>query len=199
MYLIFDTETNGLPQNWKAAPSANNNWPRIVSLSWQLYNLNEEKISEQDFIIRPVDFNIPPEATKVHGITEEIAWDKGVPLKIALVEFQEALLCSEVIIAHNIAFDRAVVLSEYLRRGFFKDKNISTGFPGKKEYCTMQASTDLCKIPHKNGHGYKWPQLQELYYHLFERKFANAHNSLADVQACAECYFSLQKTENIYR
>ena len=32
MYLIFDTETTGLPKNWKAPLTDFDNWPRMVQL-----------------------------------------------------------------------------------------------------------------------------------------------------------------------
>jgi hypothetical protein len=31
MYLFFDTETTGLPKNWKAPVTDLNNWPRMNS------------------------------------------------------------------------------------------------------------------------------------------------------------------------
>jgi len=34
MYLFFDTETTGLPKNWKAPIEDLNNWPRLVQLAW---------------------------------------------------------------------------------------------------------------------------------------------------------------------
>ena len=38
MYLIFDTETTGLPLNWKAPLTDFNNWPRMVQLAWQIHD-----------------------------------------------------------------------------------------------------------------------------------------------------------------
>jgi tetratricopeptide (TPR) repeat protein len=52
----------------------------------------------------------------------------------------------------------------------------------------MNASTDFCKIP--GPYGYKWPNLEELYYKLFQGNF-NAHNALDDLRACAKCFWKL--------
>ena len=38
MFLTFDTETTGLPKNFKADVSDSENWPRLVQLAWQLNN-----------------------------------------------------------------------------------------------------------------------------------------------------------------
>ena len=39
MYLIFDTETTGLPKNYNAPITDTDNWPRLVQLAWQLHDL----------------------------------------------------------------------------------------------------------------------------------------------------------------
>ena len=38
MYLIFDTETTGLPKRWDAPITDTNNWPRCVQIAWQLHD-----------------------------------------------------------------------------------------------------------------------------------------------------------------
>jgi hypothetical protein len=40
MYLFFDTETTGLPKNWKAPVTDLNNWPRLVQLAFLLFDNN---------------------------------------------------------------------------------------------------------------------------------------------------------------
>ncbi|PJB57251.1 MAG: 3'-5' exonuclease, partial [Bacteroidetes bacterium CG_4_9_14_3_um_filter_41_19] len=36
MFLIFDTETTGLPQRYDAPLTDFDNWPRMIQLAWQL-------------------------------------------------------------------------------------------------------------------------------------------------------------------
>lgn len=60
-----------------------------------------------------------------------------------------------------------------------------------RQICTMNESTDLCKIP--GPYGYKWPKLEELHKHLFGKTFDNAHDALADVRATARCLFELRR------
>ena len=38
MFLIFDTETTGLPKDFSAPISDTQNWPRCIQLAWQLHN-----------------------------------------------------------------------------------------------------------------------------------------------------------------
>lgn len=34
VYLFFDTETTGIPRNWRAPVTDLTNWPRIVQVAW---------------------------------------------------------------------------------------------------------------------------------------------------------------------
>ena len=42
MFLIFDTETIGLPKNYNAPYSDLANWPRMVQLAWQIHSATGE-------------------------------------------------------------------------------------------------------------------------------------------------------------
>ena len=59
MFLIFDTETTGLPKRWDAPISDTNNWPRIVQLAWQLQDDTGVLISNKSYLIKPKYFYIP--------------------------------------------------------------------------------------------------------------------------------------------
>ena len=95
------------------------------------------------------------------------------------------MAASDYLIAHNINFDKNVISAEFIR---YQVK------PRSKliKLCTMQESTDYCKIKNKWG-GYKWPSLIELHNHLFGEDFDGAHDALADVKACAKSFFELKK------
>ena len=69
MYLIFDTETTGLPRRWDAPLTDSDNWPRAVQIAWQLHDEWGELIEHQDFLIKPDGFDVPYDAEKVHGIS----------------------------------------------------------------------------------------------------------------------------------
>ena len=69
MYLVFDTETTGLPSNWNAPITDVNNWPRCVQIAWQLHDELGELVEQKDFLIKPDGFDIPYEAEKIHDIS----------------------------------------------------------------------------------------------------------------------------------
>ena len=105
MYLIFDTETTGLPQNFNAPLSDSDNWPRMVQIAWQLHDENGKLIENQDYIIKPEGYDIPFNATRIHGISTKMAQEQGRDLQEVLEEFTEVLKKTKVVAGHNIDFD----------------------------------------------------------------------------------------------
>lgn len=185
MYLFFDTETTGLPQNYNAPIDDLNNWPRLVQLAWSVYNENGEKIDSSSFIIKPEGFEIPEQASNVHGITTDKALTEGNLLQDVLNKFSQALEKAKIIIAHNMSFDEKIMGAEFLRTG------IRHSLFDTIRVCTKEESTNYCQIP--GNYGYKWPRLSELHIKLFGEDFEGAHDALTDVEACARCFFELAK------
>lgn len=185
MQLFFDTETTGLPSRRNAPATDYHSWPRMVQLAWLMTDEHGYELSSAEHIIRPAGFVIPPEATKIHGITTDVALDRGTELATVLDEFQEALYEASTVLAHNMSFDERVVGSEFIRAG---RRNL---IEGKKRVCTMKSSTRYCGLPGR--HGYKWPTLTELHMHLFGESFEDEHHALADVRACVRCYQELKR------
>lgn len=189
MYLFFDTETTGLPKDWKAPVTDLNNWPRLVQLAYLYYDNQGNKISEGDYIIKPNGFTIPVESSNIHGITTEIAISKGVDLQNVLTHFQGLINEAKTLVAHNMSFDEKIVGSEFLRNGF------QNAIPVKPKICTMQSTTNFCKI--EGYYGYKWPKLSELHYKLFGYEFEEAHNAMVDINATAKCFWELKRLGKI--
>ena len=185
MYLFFDTETTGLPRNYKAPATDVNNWPRLVQIAWILTDKNGKRIETDNFIIKPENFTIPVEASNVHGITTEQAMREGVDLTKVLKQFNSLVDEAQYIVAHNISFDEKIIRAEFYR------KNIKTNFKQKAQICTMLASTDYCKI--RGQYGYKWPRLSELHYKLFGEDFEGAHDAFADIDATERCFWEMKK------
>ncbi len=78
MYLIFDTETTGLPKRWDAPLTDTDNWPRCIQIAWQLHDEMGRVVEHQDYLVKPEGFNIPYDAEKVHGISTELALKRGL-------------------------------------------------------------------------------------------------------------------------
>ena len=147
-----------MPKYWKAPISKLDNWPRLVQIAWKVYDNTGRLIVSKSEIIKPQNFEIPYEASKVHGITTDLANDIGNDINDVLENFMNQVNQSNTIIAHNLSFDEKVIASELYRL------NILNPFSNKEKICTMEKSTNICKI--EGNYGYKWPKLQELYYHL---------------------------------
>ncbi|MFH1559029.1 MAG: 3'-5' exonuclease [Patescibacteria group bacterium] len=193
MYLFFDTETNGLPKSWNAHVHDLDNWPRMIQLAWAHYDENKNKLAEHCYIIKPEGFEIGEETAKINRITQERAEKEGVPLKYALGMFAMTVKQSKFLVAHNVSFDKAVIGSEFIRSGM---EEFYEAIKDIEKICTMNSSTDFCKIP--GSHGYKWPKLEELYEKLFNAEVDdNLHDALIDVRVMVECFFELKKLKVI--
>jgi DNA polymerase III subunit epsilon len=187
MYLFFDTETVGLPRNWKAPVTDLSNWPRLVQLAYLVYDEKGNLLSAKNSIIRPDGFTIPKDASEIHGITTEIAKARGVPLLSVLSDFKTQVTNSKYLVAHNIKFDEMIVGAEFLRC------NLANAIARKKRICTMEVGTDFCRIIGR--YGYKWPSLSELHYKLFREGFDEAHNAAVDIQITAKCFWELMRVD----
>lgn len=185
MYIIFDTETTGLPRNYDAPMEDLDNWPRLVQLAWQLHDAKGNLISNNNFIVKPEGFTIPYNAEKVHGISTERAIKEGHALNKVLQVFHEDVAKAKYLVGHNIGFDINVVGAEFLR------KEIPMQLREMAELDTKDLATDFCAIPGGKGGKFKWPTLTELHHKLFGNGFADAHDAAYDVDATAKCFFGL--------
>ncbi|MEP0986952.1 DNA polymerase III subunit alpha [Ekhidna sp.] len=187
MYLIFDTETTGLPHNKSAPVEELDNWPRLVQIAWQLHDQTGKLISTGNHIINPEGFTIPFNAEKIHGISTKRAQEVGEDLSEVLDIFSEDVKRAEVLVGHNIEFDNKIIGAEYLRKQkenlFANAKNIDTALD-TKEFCQLQGGI---------GGRLKSPKLVELYEKLFGEPFADAHDAAYDVDATAKAFFECLK------
>ena len=190
MYLIFDTETTGLPRDYNAPVTDLDNWPRVVQLSWQLHAANGKLLSQHDYIIQPEGFTIPFNAEKVHGISTQRAQEEGLPLAEVLTAFRQDLARTQTVVGHNVDFDINITAAEFIRAGLCQSGDDNPVLQSPK-IDTKDASTDFCRIPGGRGGKYKWPTLSELHEKLFGVRFDGAHNSAYDVDATARCFFGL--------
>lgn len=184
MFLIFDTETTGLPKRWDAPLSDSDNWPHMVQIAWQIHDADGTFIKNENYIITPDGYEIPYGAEKIHGISTEKAKALGKDLNEVVKIFAADVANSTFVIGHNIDFDINIVGAECHRIG------MDTLFGNVKIIDTMKESTDYCKIPGR-GASYKFPKLEELHKVLFGDSFIEAHNASADVNATARCFLEL--------
>jgi len=195
--LVFDTETTGLPVDQNAPLTDSAKWPYIIQLSFMVFDTDTKEILEySDHIIRLADsVYISPESIAIHQITRQRSQTDGIPIQQALANLAENMRDTDIIVAHNINFDKRMLIVEFHRnniKNFLYHNNLPI-----LEYCTMQRTTALCKLPaydKKTGElykSYKWPTLAEIHEHLFGNKPRGTHNAIADVMICLRCYIML--------
>lgn len=187
--MIFDTETTGLPVDFKAPPTDLDNWPRIIQIAYMVFD--SSKTIKKPFLrvstlVKPEGFEIPPDAQEIHGITTEIAEREGEPLEDVLNQFLTDYEGVNVLVAHNIDFDYPVLAAEMIRKGL-RSKNRA------RRICTKKETINFCAIPSPKFKGYKWPKLQELHEVLFGETFEGDHDAMVDTRACARCFWELVK------
>ena len=157
-------------------------------MSWKIGD------KEGDFIIRPEGFTIPDEAAKVHGITTEKALAEGIPYKDAFLKFFADVQTADTLCAHNAAFDKSVIIAEYVRMtNTNRAAKFAQYFNSKPLIDMMQLTVDFVGARFKDGKPGKFPRLEELYAKLFNGESFPAHNSMEDVRALAKCYFECKK------
>lgn len=184
--LLFDTETTG-KWDFKADFDAEHQ-PHLVQLAYRLIELETGKVFQtHSTLIQPAYFDeIEDGAQAVHGISIEDCRRFGVHPDSALVDFSFALTASDVVMAHNFAFDSKIIDRTHVMA-------VSQPLFGKDypHYCTMHNTTQMCQLPKARGYGYKWPKLVELHIHLFGKPFEGAHDALVDVLAMERCVLEL--------
>ncbi|CAL2106814.1 DNA polymerase III subunit alpha [Tenacibaculum sp. 190524A02b] len=186
MYLIFDTETTGLPKSWNAPITDTDNWPRAIQIAWQLHDEMGNVIEHNDFLIKPEGFNIPYDAERIHGISTDLAIEQGIELDEGLTLFNEALQKAKFVVGQNVGFDVNIMGCEFHRLGV---ENNLTELP-VLDTCT-EHTAKMCQIPGGRGGKFKLPTLTELHNHLFGTGFGEAHNATADVEATTRCFLEL--------
>lgn len=194
--LFIDTETTGLPLNNNLPYTDLKNWPYLVQVALIIEDDNYGILAKRNIILKPDGYTIPESATKIHGISNEIAVKNGEDRDKVISFLDLALYKSDIIIGHNVSFDLNVIKSEIIRI-----KGIENALFKKKKHIvidTMKMGRNICKIPNLSFHTRlslpnKYPKLDELYYKLFNKHFNNQHDAMADVQATYDCYYELKR------
>ncbi|NVO67730.1 3'-5' exonuclease [Methanofollis tationis] len=174
--LVIDTETTGRFVSGRPPP-------RLVEVAWVLCDGCGSLLAECAMVVVPAGFCIPRSAVEVHGITTMEARREGVALLDALAALAHAAARADLVVAHNLAYDRRVIAGECELAGC---ADPLASLPG---WCTMEGSAAFCGI--RRGGGYKWPTLAELHQALFGCPYEGAHRALEDARACARCFFAL--------
>lgn len=179
MYLIYDTETNGLHGTEPHLPAVINQ-PRLTQLGFILLDNKFREVTRYNQLIYPDGWTIPNYLFFIeNGHSTQRCFDFGVPVHEALTRFRDAVDCCKFTVAHNAAFDYRVIVGELIRAKV-------TPAHKPQHLCSMVLTTEFVNLP-----GKKKPKLIELYRHLFNEDFDGAHDAMADVEALTMCFIEL--------
>jgi DNA polymerase III epsilon subunit-like protein len=199
--LIFDTETTGLPESRDASVLSTHMWPYIVQLAYILYDTNTNSIIEYNDSLIKIHKNvyITPDSIAVHNITKDMCNKNGIDIKEALNKFNDVLFQADILIGHNLQFDKNILLVEFLRNKIMHNFN-SRNIP-KQSFCTMENGISICNLTYKTRNGNilpKYPKLLELFKHFFNETPEGLHNAMTDVIVTLRCYYKMQFNMDIF-
>lgn len=201
--LLLDTETNGLPKNRYAPAAQWDMWPAILQLSWAVYRVDGRTMMPESK--RDIGVALHPSiawdagAAAVHEISEAEA-RRGTSAAVALGELAAALRSVDVVVAHNLSFDKPVIrAAAYAEADRGGSAELRAIWPaGIGEFCTMQSSRDLVRIPSPSPEArnpYKVPRLGELYEwlygHVYDISGGTMHTARSDTHCLAHCLMML--------
>jgi DNA polymerase III epsilon subunit-like protein len=192
--LVFDTETTGLPIGRNPSIMDVHKWPHIVQISYILFDtVTKQIVTMRDDLIKiPLEVEITPGSEAIHHISREMCDANGIYIKDALNYFNKALGLADVIVGHNISFDKQVIMVECRRSNIYQ--KFTTNGVRKEEYCTMKKGAAICEIVKTSADGntyFKYPTLTELHQKLFDYKPEGTHDALVDVLICLRCYVKI--------
>lgn len=182
--LFFDTETTGFKRE--------DFTPEIVQIAAILQDEDTRRVLASINLIVTPNGIIPDEVASIHGITTELARQYGFDQHAAESLFFQLVERCDRVVAHNIDFDLEMVRDNWPQTAQLIEE--------KQMYCTMREATPILKLPKKEGSSYhddkypdfKAPRLAEAHQVLCGAGFANAHDAMADTEACRDVYFAIQ-------
>lgn len=195
LILAYDTETTGLVRGTDYTNPTN---PYLAAVAAILYDTEAHRvISSFNAAILPEGWTMPEEAFAVNGLSDEYLTNVGIPAQIAIPTFLAIATKAELLVAHNVEFDRKVIAAALWRHQINEEPENTS--PALVEhwlriptFCTMKESKSAVGALTTNGR-LKAPKLTEAYKHFFGRELDRAHSANADTVAVLEVYLALQE------
>ena len=206
--------------------SVESDYPYAVQLSYILYNIEKKTARIVDDIVRlPENVMISPESEAIHHISLEKTqgktrkvmnreigiyyFQKNLTIEQVLHKFMKDFRKADVVVSHNIQFDRNMLLVEMDRirtnpKKKVFDEYIQEIYTSNKMFCTAKNGANVCKLRAINRIGqeyYRMPKLIVLYTTLFQEGKLNEdklHNALYDVILCLRSFCKMQLNVDIY-
>jgi len=240
--LVFDTETTNLPPqmakttqnsllnfgNFFKSNSAwsqhIDDWPHIIQLSYILYDTDKPYNKNAKFFNKyieiPKSVKISRESTEIHHITRKTITTASeinrAKIYDALQEFVADCEFADVIVGHNVDFDRRMIIAELIRLQEYADEDddedtinivdtIKNMMNNKHFKCTMEITKPICKLKQKyvytntentdtdeqkEYYRIKSPKLIEAYQYFFgyEPNPQLLHDAIVDAVICLRVF-----------
>lgn len=195
--LFYDTETTGFPIFEK--PSSDPRQPHIVQLGALLVDMDSREILDGlDVIVRPDGWEIPPQASDVHGISTEYALEHGIPERDAIEMLLGMWRMAPTLqrLGFNESFDARI-----LRIGLFRhhDELTADAWKAGAAHDVMKFVSPICRLPATQamvragrGKQFKSPKLTEAHEHFFGEPLKGAHSALIDAAATMRIHFHVE-------
>ena len=202
-FLVFDTETTGLPTTKFITPTTLHLWPHIVQFSSLIYDTSLNAIVDtKNYIVTiPDDMVISESSTAIHGITTDMSIHSGNNIDDIIASFISDIKTVDKIIGHNVAFDLNMIKVALMRKihceatSEKKKKALKCNLHYLSNYehvaCTMNDTTAYCNIKMVNKYNKEYiksPKLIELHNILFNSEPNNLHNSFNDILVTLRCF-----------
>lgn len=187
-YLLFvDLETSGRPDSLNHPVTAEDRWPYILQVAWQVYDTGGNLIKTENHYVYDERVVIDKDSQRLHGLSKDTLASIGEERKTVMRQLSRHLRRFQpTIVGHFVEFDSKMLQVAMKRAGL---KNIVKDLP---HFCTMAATSEYSFQVNRT-----YPKLDELHLRLFQEKMENMHNALSDVKATARCFFELVKRGEI--
>ena len=245
--LVFDTETTNIPpllpgDTWAIREDFGqkllhpnyvslwkdilHKWPSVIQFSYILYDTENPKETKlfNKYIDIGDDIIISEGSIAVHHITKEkiagMASKDKASIEKTLRTFMEDVKNADVIVGHNVDFDRKMVVAEFLRmiEKYYEKGNgeeledfVKQIMDKTKFSCTMNDTIEVCKLQmkieykdKKTGepkvfYKLKSPKLSEAYKHYFGYMPSGEalHDSMSDVILCLRIFIKYKYDKDV--
>lgn len=187
-YLLFiDTETSGLPANWRQPYAQNAAWPHIVQVAWVLCAADGRQVKAESYYLKPSGYDISPAAGRIHGLTLPFLEQHGHSRHAVMQRLLDDLRAYDpLVVGHFMELDFHFLGVTFHRAG------LPNGLLGRPTFCTMRLTDQFVRPT-----GQRFLRLPELYERLFGRPMLREHDALLDAQATAECFLELWRRGDI--
>lgn len=182
-YLVFDTETTGLPvraeRGQPPVAADDPRQPRLASFAAIQTDALGIEISRQKFYVDPLgQWSIDgTEAAAVNGLTDRFLKDNGVPVDQVLRFYSGMISDGLIVVAHHAIFDTKIMRGELRRIG------LPDLFEQTRNICTMKALKPYVAEGRVHSGGFGRVSLANACAGL-GIELTNAHDAMADAEAC---------------